>query len=198
MITTVSFADTATMPHGYHSFLVVRTFKIYSLGKFQICKTVLLSSFCVLYPRTPLSYNWNRVPFDQCHAISPPPPAGLGNHHSTLCSCEVIRPFQIPHISDITQHVFLWLNSLSRMPAGPVTLSQRAGFPSAPWPKDLPVQIIQMPYLLLYSSAEGHVGCFHTLAVINNAAMDMGTLIALHYPVFISSGYILCSGNAGT
>ena len=32
--------------------------------------------------------------------------------------------------------------------------------------------------LFVYSSVDGHLGCFHVLAVVNNAAMNIGVHVS--------------------
>ena len=48
----------------------------------------------------------------------------------------------------------------------------------------------------IHSSVDGHLGCFHVLAVVNSAAMNNGILVSLS--IFVSSGYIPRSGIAGS
>ena len=48
----------------------------------------------------------------------------------------------------------------------------------------------------IHSSINGHVGCFHVLAIINSAAMNIG--IHVPFSILFSSGYMPRSGMAGS
>ena len=48
----------------------------------------------------------------------------------------------------------------------------------------------------IHSSVDGHLGCFHVLAIVNSVAMNNGLHVFLS--ILVSSGYISRSGIAGS
>ena len=48
---------------------------------------------------------------------------------------------------------------------------------------------------LIYSPADGHIGCFHVQAIVNSAAMNTGVHVFL---ILVSLVYMPSSGIAGS
>ena len=48
----------------------------------------------------------------------------------------------------------------------------------------------------IYSSVDGHLGCFHVLAIVNSAAVNNG--IHVSFSIWVSSGYMPRSGIPGS
>ena len=50
----------------------------------------------------------------------------------------------------------------------------------------------------IHSSVAGHLGCFHVLAIINDAAMNIEMHVSFQIGAFIFSRYMPRSGIAGS
>ena len=48
----------------------------------------------------------------------------------------------------------------------------------------------------IHSSVNGDLGCFHVLAIVNSAAVNIG--VPVSFSILVSSGYMPRSGDAGS
>ena len=53
-----------------------------------------------------------------------------------------------------------------------------------------------MHVFFLHSSVDGHLGCFHFLAIVNSAAVNIG--VRVYFGVLVLSGYMPWSGITGS
>ena len=57
--------------------------------------------------------------------------------------------------------------------------------------------IVYMYYsFFIHSSVNGHIGCFHVLAIVNSASMNTGVHVS--FSTLVSSGYMPSSEIAGS
>ena len=66
------------------------------------------------------------------------------------------------------------------------------------WLNNIPFCVCVCVYhnFFIHSSADGHLGCFHVLSIVNSAAMNNGIHVSLS--ILVSSGYTPKSGIAGS
>ena len=119
-------------------------------------------------------------------------------------SPQVERVFQV-HISDIIQYLSFsfWLTSLSVIISGSIHVPENGiiSFFFYGWVIFHFVCVcvcvyVCISHIFIYWSLDGHLGCFHGLAVVNSAAMNMGVHVSFQIIVF--SGYMPSSGIAGS
>jgi len=55
---------------------------------------------------------------------------------------------------------------------------------------------IYIYHIIIHSSADGHLGCFHVLAIVTSATMDTG--VHASFEIIVFSGCMPKSGTAGT
>ena len=92
-------------------------------------------------------------------------------------------------------HSFLWLSRMGK-PGGLLSMgSHRVGHD---W-SDLAAAVlccIYIHHILIHSSVDGHLGCFHVLTIVNHAAVN--TRVHVSFWIIVLSGYVPRSGSAGS
>ena len=63
--------------------------------------------------------------------------------------------------------------------------SQMAGFGSFLWPGSIPLCVYVCDDLLIHSSIHRHFGCFHILAIVNSATVNIGVHMSFQISVFV-------------
>jgi len=88
--------------------------------------------------------------------------------------------------------VSVWLISLSLIPLGPSMLLQMVKSHSFLWLNNIPLYIYTIVYLyhifFIHSTIDGLLGCFHTLANVNNAAVNIEVHVSFQISVFVFFG----------
>ena len=97
-----------------------------------------------------------------------------------------------------TLFVFLWLTSLSMIFSRSIHIAANGIISFFFMAVFHCVCMYIYNIFLSQSSDDGHLDCFHVLAIVNSAAMNIGMHVSFWISVFISSRYIPRSGIAGS
>ena len=145
---------------------------------------------CIWSPKRSSSWNWNSVPNNYPHS---PLLLDLGNHHSTSVSMSSATP----GTSYKWRYWSFWMSYFTVYPHGSPMLYHvsRFFFLFKGW---IILHCMYTPHLFIHSSVDGHSGCFHILAVVNNASVNMRVQISFWDSAFNYFGYIPRSGIAAS
>ena len=138
--------------------------------------------------------------------FSTPPPPPFGVHTFVLYICVSISAlqtsssvpfFSVPHTCVNLRYLLFsfWLIHSVWQSLNPAMSQQMTQFHSFLWLSNIPLYICTTTSLSIHLSM-GILGCFHDLAIINSAAMNIGVYVSFWIMVF--SGYMPSSGIAGS
>ena len=92
--------------------------------------------------------------------------------------------------------VFVWLTSLSMIMSKSIHVAANgitSFFFMAEW-----YSIVDIFHIFIHSSVDGYLGCFHVLAIVNSAAVNIGVHVPFRIRVLIFFSYMPRSGIAGS
>ena len=137
------------------------------------------------------------------HIPLPPPLLPLV-HRSVLYACfstaalkinSSVPSLQTPYVCVSIQYLSFWLTSL-RITGSSFVHLIRADSNAFLFMAEWYSTVCMHHSFFIHSSADGHRGCFHVLAIINSASVNTGVHVS--FSVLVSSGYMPRSGIAGS
>ena len=110
------------------------------------------------------------------------------SHSSSLLSPIILFTISyIPYMSETIWWLSFpsWLTSLSIIPSSSIHIKAKGGYTSFLMAESDPIVYIDHIYP---SSVEGHCGSFHSLAIVDIAAINIGVQVSQHFTISASLG----------